>query len=217
MGNRDRVVAAALALMNEYGAEAIGTNRIAAEADVSPGNLYYHFANREEIVRVLFDALEAEFRDVLQRDVESPLSPGRVAAFYVRSFDLAWRYRFFFGGTLGLLRRDAELARRYRALQAWAIDELEGIAGRIAADGRLAHPRRQAGLRSVALSTWLIWSNWIRYLQISGHETIARADMAAGVGQLFDVLSPYLEDRFEREVRRLVEAAWPPEGPDGAV
>ena len=210
MGNRDRVVAAALALMNEQGAEAVGTNRIAAEAGVSPGNLYYHFANREEIVRVLFDALEAEFRDVLQRDVASPLSPERVAAFYVRSFDLAWRYRFFFGGTLGLLRRDAELARRYRALQAWAIDELERIAARIAADGHLDHPRGQAGLRSVALSTWLIWSNWIRYLQISGHESIARADMATGVGQLFDVLAPHLDHAFAREVRRLVDDGWRP-------
>src|SRR5690554_1452798 len=157
MSNRDRILELALRLMNEEGAEAAGTTRIAAELGISPGNLYYHFANREEIVRVLFDALEAEFRATLVDDAEPPLSPVRFADFYLRSFDLAWRYRFFFGGLLGLLRRDDVLAARYRALQDWALVELEKIAGQLVKDGSMARPRGRDGLRSVALNTWLIW------------------------------------------------------------
>ena len=105
MSNRDRILELSLRLMNEEGAGAAGTTRIAAELGISPGNLYYHFRNREEIVRVLFEALETEFRAVLVEDVGPPISAARFATFYRRSFDLAWRYRFFFGGLLGLLRR----------------------------------------------------------------------------------------------------------------
>lgn len=202
MSNRDRILNLALTLMNEEGAEAANTTRIAAELRISPGNLYYHFRNREEIVRVLFDGLDREFRAVLVEDVGPPISPARFAAFYLRSFDLAWRYRFFFGGLLGLLRRDDELATRYRALQDWALVELERIAAQLVKDGNMARPRGRDGLRSVALNTWLIWMNWIRFLQISGKQVIEPEDMAAGVGQLFDVLAPYLDPAYEKAARR---------------
>ena len=202
MSNRDRILDLALTLMNEEGAEAANTTRIAAALGISPGNLYYHFRNKEEIVRVLFEALEIEFRAVLVEDVGPPIVPVRFAAFYLRSFDLAWRYRFFFGGLLGLLRRDEELAARYRALQDWALVELERIAGQLVKDGSMSRPRGREGLRSVALNTWLIWMNWIRFLQISGKDVIQPSDMAAGASQLFDVLAPYLDPAFEKSARR---------------
>ncbi|MEP2829723.1 TetR/AcrR family transcriptional regulator [Parvibaculum sp.] len=204
MSNRDRILEYALTLMNEEGAEAANTTRIAAELGISPGNLYYHFRNREEIVRVLFETLQAEFRAVLVEDVGPPIRPARFAAFYLRSFDLAWRYRFFFGGLLGLLRRDEELARSYRALQEWAIGELESIAGQLVKDGSMSRPRGRDGLRSVALNTWLIWMNWIRFLQISGKEAVTPSDVAAGANQLFDVLVPYLDPVFEKAARRVL-------------
>lgn len=207
MGNRERILERSLQLMNDEGAEAANTTRIAAELGISPGNLYYHFKNREEIVRVLFDGLEAEFRAVLVEDVRPPISPARFAAFYLRSFDLAWRYRFFFGDLLGLLRRDDELAARYRALQTWGIGELEKLAGQFVRDGSMRRPRGADGLRSIALNTWLIWMSWIRFLQISGKQTIAREDMIAGVVQLVDVLAPLLDETFERAARRVLAKA----------
>ena len=202
MSNRDRILELSLRLMNEEGAGAAGTTRIAAELGISPGNLYYHFRNREEIVRVLFEALETGFRAVLVEDVGPPISAARFATFYRRSFDLAWRYRFFFGGLLGLLRRDEVLAARYRALQDWALLELERIARQLVSDGNMIRPRGRDGLRSVALSTWLIWTNWVRHLQISGKQPIEPADMMAGIDQLFDVLAPYLDRDFEKAARR---------------
>ncbi len=207
MGNRERILERSLQLMNEEGAEAASTTRIAAELGISPGNLYYHFKNREEIVRVLFDGLDAEFRAVLVEDVEPPISPARFAAYYQRSFDLAWRYRFFFGDLLGLLRRDELLAARYRALQDWAVAELEKTAGQFVKDGSMKRPRGQHGLRTIALNTWLIWMSWIRFLQISGKQAIAREDMVAGVVQLVDVLAPHLDEAFERAARRVLSKA----------
>src|ERR1044071_6890013 len=57
MPNRKRVLDAALQLFNERGTAVVSTNHIAAAASISPGNLYYHFRNKEEIIRTLFEQL----------------------------------------------------------------------------------------------------------------------------------------------------------------
>ncbi|MGE3849329.1 MAG: TetR/AcrR family transcriptional regulator, partial [Gammaproteobacteria bacterium] len=49
-GNRERIVAAAIELMNERGS-LIGTTQVAAHLGISHGNLYYHFGNMQAIVR----------------------------------------------------------------------------------------------------------------------------------------------------------------------
>ena len=57
---RKRILETALRLFNEFGTAAVSTNRIAAEAGISPGNLYYHYRNKEEIIRGLVEDLLAD-------------------------------------------------------------------------------------------------------------------------------------------------------------
>ena len=59
---RDRILDAALALFNADGSHAVSTRHIAARLEISPGNLYYHFANKEEIVLCLYERIEAATR-----------------------------------------------------------------------------------------------------------------------------------------------------------
>lgn len=203
MNNRDRILEEARSLMNAHGAQAIGTTQIAEALGISPGNLYYHFGNKEEIIRILFDGLEKQFRDALTADIDPPISPTRFAGFYLRSLDVVWEYRFFFGGLLYLLRRDEDLSQRYQKMQAWALENLEAIARQVADDGNMRKPRGRGGFRSVALNTWLIWSNWVRHIQISSPDhAIVRSNMIEGLSQLFDVLAPYLDPDFDRAARR---------------
>ncbi len=208
VNTKTRILDKSLELFNEGGARAIGTTHIGEALGMSPGNLYYHFRNREEIVAGLFDRMEPEFRAALTADLAPPVSAQRFAAFYTLSFDILWRYRFFFGALVDLLRRDPQLESRYGEFQSWALVALEGIAAQLVTDGTMKKPPGSDGLTSVATNTWLIWMNWIRYLQtVKRDDKITRGDLAQGAFQTLDILTPYLTPAFRRSATKILSEA----------
>ena len=59
MKTRDRIIHSATELFNDQGERNITTNHIAAHLGISPGNLYYHFRNKEDIIHSIFDQYAA--------------------------------------------------------------------------------------------------------------------------------------------------------------
>jgi AcrR family transcriptional regulator len=58
--SRDRIVAAALALIDEEGLAALSTRRLAAELGVSGPSLYNHFATKEAILDTVADTVVSQ-------------------------------------------------------------------------------------------------------------------------------------------------------------
>jgi AcrR family transcriptional regulator len=208
-GNREKIIEGARQLMNRDGVSATGTTRIAEALGISPGNLYYHFKSREEIVAEIYGRFEAAFRESLVNGIDGGISAERFAAFYINAMEFAWTYRFFFAGQTDLLAADDDLARRHRAFQAWSLEALENIVSVLAAQGTARLPEDTGEARrlrtSIALNTWLIWSGWISFLKVEMSERLmVRGDMARGAMQIFDVFAPWLDPAFEGAARRVL-------------
>lgn len=107
LGNRERILEASHELFNKSGIGPVSTNQIAAALSISPGNLYYHFRNKEEILRVLFSKMAEEVCATLE-----PLPPQELLPKIFSSF---WRYRFFHREMYALRRADPLLAKQWRA------------------------------------------------------------------------------------------------------
>jgi len=113
MSNRERVLESALTLFNDQGTGAVSTNHIAEAAGISPGNLYYHFRNKEEIIRALFERLFAAWDETFQLPTDRAPSLADLDAMITANYQLIWEYRFAYREQAVLLRNDPELRERY--------------------------------------------------------------------------------------------------------
>ncbi len=201
-GNRERIIEASLALFNEQGAHAVSTNHIAAHLAISPGNLYYHFANREEIVRAIFPRAAEAVRGALPVSPDRPVSAAEVGAYHLRGIETLWRFRFFFRDVDELLSRDPLLAEGFRDLQGWLRGQFEVLFERLIAQRQMRRPDPPEDLQRIAVNAFILWTNWVRYVTSSRATLAIRyADLVEGALHGFLSFAPYLKPRFAEEIR----------------
>jgi AcrR family transcriptional regulator len=92
---RERILETALKLFNDFGEPNVTTTVIADEMDISPGNLYYHFHNKDEIVDALFGDYEKEIEGLFATPSSRLLGTEDIWLFLHLLFETIWRFRFF--------------------------------------------------------------------------------------------------------------------------
>lgn len=110
MSRKEDILEAARELFNENGTQSSTTNHIAKAMGISPGNLHYHYKNREEIVRLLYIKMRSETKLSVE---ELPKSLAVLHEHEKLLIEIQWKYRFFFKEMLSLFSRDAELEELY--------------------------------------------------------------------------------------------------------
>src|SRR5262245_14900744 len=113
MNTRDRILATALRLFNESGTAAVSTTHIADALGISPGNLYYHFRNKEEIIRALFEQQFARWEALYPMPADRLPTLDDLQQVVRASFTTGWEYRFMYRELIALLRRDEQLQHRW--------------------------------------------------------------------------------------------------------
>lgn len=179
VGTKERIVDAAIELFNASAVGAVTTNHIAAHLGISPGNLYYHFSNKEEIVREAFERMNAE-ADVLWQveaafDAIDPRALQRIVA---GNLALYAKYVFFARELASLLRADGELRERYRAIAARRMDQLVDVLRPMIAHGLLRDVGDEEDLRALAESAWMIGLFCVPYAETVDDAPAARSAKA---------------------------------------
>ena len=193
MGAKERIVEAAIRLFNEKGTAAVSTNHIAQEAGISPGNLYYHYGNKEEIIRAVFGRMISvwEVMAELPRDRAPTLADLR--AVLEETYSVLWEYRFFYREFVALLRRDPELGRRYRDVREGGLANTVVLLESFVASGVLRKPEDPNAVPELAKLIWLIVEFWLPFLEM-GEEAVGPERSKEGVGLMMRILEPYMTE-----------------------
>ena len=168
MSNRERVLESALSLFNEQGTGAVSTNHIAEAAGISPGNLYYHFRNKEEIVRALFERLFASWDEAFQLPVDRAPSLTDLDAMITANYQLIWEYRFAYREQAALLRNDPELHERYLAIRQRGYDGFAALVDAFADAGVISRSIDPQELKILTELCWIVSEQWPLNLELSG-------------------------------------------------
>ena len=186
-----RICEAALRLFNEEGTAAVSTNRGAAGAGLSPGNLYYHFADKQEIIRALHDRYAAAHETLWEPRPDEPASLARLRANLARAMELAWKYRFFERERLALVRADPQLLARYRDAYSRRLGQWIAFGEQLVRRGEIRPPQLPATIGDLSVAIWLVGESWLPFLEITG-DPQDPAQVARGADLVAAVLQPYL-------------------------
>lgn len=107
---RDLILDVALVLLNEQGESQVTSVDIANEMNISPGNLYYHFKGKEEVVVELYAQFHARVILAVEQILdESGSEPREILLRVSLVSDIFQQYRFVSHDINGLADRYPEL------------------------------------------------------------------------------------------------------------
>ncbi|MBL0150780.1 MAG: TetR/AcrR family transcriptional regulator [Ideonella sp.] len=210
---RERILDASLALFNESGAPNITTNHIADAAGISPGNLYYHFRHKEDIVMALYGRYETALNGVLDSGQDAQDAVSDLWLLVHLAFEVIQDFRF--------IHRDlSDLSAAYPALRARFQRSVEaGIARTsayclaLARAGALDASPEEA--HALATNISLVTTYWLN-LQALRHASrggLAPPDddtISEGVFQVLSLITPYLRGAMREDFRRIALRYLPP-------
>jgi AcrR family transcriptional regulator len=168
MSNRDRILESALSLFNDRGTGAVSTNHIAEAAGISPGNLYYHFRNKEEIIRALYERLFTSWDEVFQLPTDRAPSLNDLDTMITANYQLIWEYRFAYREQAALLRNDPELRERYLAVRQRGYEGFTALIDAFVAAGVLSRPADSQELAVLTELCWIVSEQWPVNLELNG-------------------------------------------------
>jgi len=164
MSRKEEILATARKLFNESNTQAVTTNHIAKSMGISPGNLHYHYKNREEIVRLLYKQMRREM--TLSID-ELPKTLKELEKHQKVLIGIQWKYRFFFREILFLFSRDSELEKTYIADNIAHRGRIKLVMEGFMTSGEL-HIKEDEMLEYLVDSILMAWQFYTSYMQTLG-------------------------------------------------
>ena len=188
---RQRILDASLALFNSQGEPNVTTNHIADELEISPGNLYYHFRNKDDIIEHLFQRFEERMdlalavpdgREVTLEDVWLQLH---------LVFECIWNFRFLYRDIINILSRNRSLRLRFARILKRGSSNSHSIMKGLNETGVMR--ASAAEIEGLSTNILVLATFWLNYANIRGEKDEQQA-IQKGIVQVMMLVSPFLRD-----------------------
>ena len=109
----ERILEVTLDLFNRFGEPNVSTTLISAEMGISPGNLYYHYPAKDELINALFERYERALTEILHA-ADNVEHVEDAWLFLHMLFELIWDYRFLYRDLNDLLSKNRRLETHFQ-------------------------------------------------------------------------------------------------------
>lgn len=204
----ERILEVTLDLFNRFGEPNVSTTLISAELNISPGNLYYHFPAKEELINALFDRYEKSLGELLSaadgvRDIED-------AWFFLHSlFELTWQYRFLYRDLNDLLSNNRMLETHFQGVLRSKTQAVRQLLDGMCRSGALRIDARETeatATNMVVLLTYWLSFEYVRDPRRALEPDAAQQALLRGAHHVLNLLAPYLEASQRAHLLTLVAA-----------
>jgi AcrR family transcriptional regulator len=204
----ERILLASLELFNRFGVPNVSTTMIAADLGISPGNLYYHYPAKEELINGLFTRYEGALNELLPasqgvRDVED-------AWFFMHSlFELVWQYRFLYRDLNDLLSNNRMLETHFKTVLHNKSRAMRQLLNGLSSSGAVRIDARE--VEGTANNMVIVVTYWLSFEYVQNPRQAletgnAQQALLRGAQHALQVLAPFLETSQRQHLLSLSEA-----------
>jgi AcrR family transcriptional regulator len=200
---RQRILDASLAMFNTQGEPNVTTNHIADELEISPGNLYYHFRNKDDIIEQLF----ARYEERMDNALAAP--SGRLPELediwlqLHLVFECIWDYRFLYRDLVEIVTRNRRLRLRFARILKRA-DERAHLVMRGLSQAEIMRGTADE-LEAAATNVLVLSTFWLNYAAVRGDRD-EQVAIRQGIVQVMMLLAPFLRDAERVHLNTLIRA-----------
>jgi AcrR family transcriptional regulator len=209
---RERILELSLKLFNDIGEPNVTTTTIAEEMEISPGNLYYHFRNKDDIINSIF----AQFEQLIEKRLRFPEDHrptiDEMWSYLQYMADFLWQYRFLYRDLNDLLARNRTLETHFKQIITTRSTSPSNCATQLVADHEMV--ATPAEIKVIATNMGVIATYWLSYQFVMNprkyneQETI-RSELHQASLQIISMMAPYLRGRSRQIFDDLVSGKMP--------
>lgn len=200
---KDKIKKASIKLFNKKDTQIVTTNHIAKEADISPGNLYYHYKNKEEIIIEIYKDMSIEFDKYKGfENILSSKNPLKVLSDIFDSYNkLFLKYKFLIRDTTILMNIYPELKKIFSKKQEERLLQIESVLKYLISENILKNIEEEE-LPTRAKLCWFIcayWQNFINTINQVDKESISEIKELVFKTQIY----PYLSEKGKELLKQM--------------